>query len=121
MSDENFDFLAHYGVKGMKWGVRKRAKDRVKRANSNRLAKRSESLKRVSEGKGSIRDKAYALSTISSGKIIANKGFKNAAAEKASRLSDRNERVKSGKTTITDKLDAALFTTPIDVLRARKD
>lgn len=36
MTDEVDDFLAHYGVKGMKWGERRAAKKQVRTDNANK-------------------------------------------------------------------------------------
>ena len=41
MTDELDDFLEHYGVKGMKWGVRKSRKQRRREARLRRLEEKS--------------------------------------------------------------------------------
>lgn len=41
MTDELDDFLEHYGVKGMKWGVRKSRKQRRREAKLRRLEEKS--------------------------------------------------------------------------------
>ena len=80
MSNETEDFLAHYGVKGMKWGVR-----RTQRQLDN-LRYQSDSLKRVSKGKGKLQDKAVAANTLSLLNVAAGRGVKGAAANRAKKI-----------------------------------
>lgn len=67
------DFLAHYGVKGMKWGQRKRAA----------LQDRADSLNRVAKGKSTTTDKIVATNTLSALDIVRGRGVKGGAAIKA--------------------------------------
>lgn len=67
------DFLAHYGVKGMKWGQRKRAA----------LQDRADSLNRVAKGKSTTTDKIVATNTLSALDIARGRGIKGGAAIKA--------------------------------------
>ena len=73
MADSD-DFLAHYGVKGMKWGVRKR------RAG---LQERADALNRVAKGKSTTSDKILATNTLSALDIARGRGIKSGAAIKA--------------------------------------
>lgn len=50
--DEKYDYLAHYGVKGMAWGVRKRQEERVKTAQNKAKRDRQERAKAEAAAKG---------------------------------------------------------------------
>lgn len=66
MNDEVDDFLAHYGVKGMKWGVRKdRGVPRAGRAkrSSGTVAKPKKSAGRVRRGAQRLKSKWDSLDT----------------------------------------------------------
>ena len=67
------DFLAHYGVKGMKWGVRKQSQ--------------ADSLRRVSTGSASTKDKIRSVGGMSTLDVARGGGsIKRAAAKKADRI-----------------------------------
>lgn len=86
------DFLAHYGVPGMKWGKRRQ--------------KRLDRLTRVGKGTGSKRDKlGVALNEVSLGSVARNKGLKGAAASKAARMEQRKKRIQSGEAGVKDLLN----------------
>ena len=70
------DFLEHYGVKGMKWGQRKQSQ--------------ADSLRRVSQGKGSKGDTTKAVAGMKTGEFIRGGGsFKKAAGKKADRIESK--------------------------------
>lgn len=82
MSDiQTDDFLEHYGVKGMKWGQRKQSQ--------------ADSLRRVSQGKGSKGDTAKAVAGMKTGEFVRGGGsFKKAAGKKADKIQgkiDKND------------------------------
>ena len=79
MDEELDDFLAHYGVKGMKWGVR-----RAKKKQGT-----IDSLRRVSKGKGNFEDEATAITKVSGIDLIRGRGVKGAAGIKADRMQRR--------------------------------
>lgn len=66
-ADDVDDFLAHYGVKGMKWGVRK-ARDAVSSARAKRAAKK---LPSANEGSGESSSSSSSSSTMSDAQKVA--------------------------------------------------
>lgn len=93
MSVENVDvndFLEHFGVKGMRWGVR-----RDNRANT---------LVRVGRGQGTKSQKVRAALTTSPLDIVKGRGLKGGALRRGQRQLARNSRVRSGEASVKDKL-----------------
>lgn len=66
-------FLSHYGVKGMKWGIRNvdRGTDRLSRSSSNTAYKRDIARAKVNAGKGTLAD-AHLASLKSTGQRAIN-------------------------------------------------
>lgn len=90
--------LTHYGVKGMKWGVRKgRTGDLHLRAMRN---------ERVAAGKGSLVDKAVTLGGSSVANLVVNRGLKGEAARRAADKRGQIERLATGKAKATDIIRA---------------
>lgn len=87
--DDNL--LEHFGVKGMRWGVRR----------ENRIAR----LERVGSGKASRADKVrVGLTDTTSAGVIRRGGFRKAAAGKAANMRIRDARVANGHATVMDHL-----------------
>lgn len=84
------DFIEHFGVRGQKWGVR-----RNRRANN---------LVKVGTGNASRSAKIRAGVTTSPLDLIRGRGFKGGAARRGERQISRNARVKSGESSVKDKL-----------------
>jgi hypothetical protein len=83
------EFLAHHGVKGMKWGVNREA----------RLGR----LTRVGAGTATRGQKVHTVLTdIGKNEIKRSGGLKEAAAKKAGTLEERKARIQSGKATTKD-------------------
>lgn len=96
--------LTHYGVKGMKWGVRKQ--------RTGRLNVRASRLERVASGKGSVRDKATTIAgTTVYGAVKSRGSLKKDAARRAENLRGQERRLATGKTKTTDLLKAYGSTT----------
>lgn len=84
------DYIEHFGVKGMRWGVR-----RDRRANTHI---------KVGAGQGTLSDKVRSGLTVGPVDLVKGRGFKGAAARKGLRQLERNERVRNGESTVKDKL-----------------
>lgn len=98
--------LAHFGVKGMKWGVRKQ--------------KNLERVQRIAAGKASIADTLRFSANVTIPELVRNKGsLKKAAAGRAAILSAQKKRIQSGNHTKLDVLDRAINTPVIDLIRGR--
>jgi hypothetical protein len=91
--------LVHYGVKGMKWGVRKQ--------RTGRLNVRASRLERVASGEGSFRDKATTLAGTSVYGAVKSRGsLKKEAARRAKNLRSQEKRLATGKAKTMDLLKA---------------
>lgn len=89
MTDTAEDFLEHYGVKGMKWGVRR----------DRRLSR----ARRVARGTASKKDKTiFALTDTSAKSIKKNDGLAGAARVRANELARRKKRINEGRATVKD-------------------
>ena len=90
--------LVHYGVKGMKWGVRK--------ARTGDLNVRASRNERVAAGKGSLTDKVVTLGGSSAARLITSGGLKKEAARRAADKRAQIERLSTGKAKASDVLRA---------------
>lgn len=88
--------LLHFGVKGMKWGVKK--------AYVNRVSKQTAHIGRVAEGTGSKVDKARVALGASAHDLAKGRGLKGAATLKNDRIQGHLDRVEHGKKTLKDTL-----------------
>jgi hypothetical protein len=86
--------LEHFGVKGMKWGVRK--------GYTSRISNKAAAARRVSEGKASVVDKVRIHGTTSSADFIKGGGFKGGARVRADRDEAHVQRINEGKATTLD-------------------
>ena len=117
------EFLAHFGVKGMQWGKRRplgpnglikksTTANKGKTRRAKRVEKRDASNKRLSAGKGTLRDKSRVVLQGNSGTVaraIKNKeslgkAFAGKKQEQQKRLKD----VAKGKGSKSDKAKPSL-------------
>jgi hypothetical protein len=105
------DDLAHYGVKGMRWGVKK--------ARTGDLNSHAKVLERVATGTGGKRDKLYAA-TRTPIKGLVKKGLKGGAAAEAAKSRAEIKRLATGKATAGDLLRAYGSMTLISLGRATR-
>lgn len=72
------EFLEHFGVQGMKWGVRKQQRhDR----NLNRIQKRVDRTARIAEGSASLKDRALGSAVTKKGAQRQLQRYANAQAK----------------------------------------
>ena len=117
--------LFHYGVKGMKWGVRRKVGSdglvegkppgRFARGMMRRNERQAKLHEAVKTGKGG---KVLTALSAPDKIIMGKKNFEKYHDMHISALRDQNERIRTGKTTVADKIDIAFNTPLIDVIRA---
>lgn len=119
--EEVDDFLAHYGVTGMKWGHRKGGlKSRLHGAASDNVERRLIGTKAIANGTAQTRD--YRRSMLSGGPLgVLNGASKKGAAKRVVKLSAMKDRLDTGKTTTMDKIGLAFSTHPADLVVSRRD
>ncbi len=84
------EFLEHFGVMGMKWGVR-----RDRRANR---------FRKVGFGLGNKSEKLRSYAYLGPVDLIRGRGYKGGAARRGERLINSNQRIKAGKAKTRDVL-----------------
>lgn len=105
------DFLAHYGKKGMKWGVRRakardaKGRDRFGNRNNFNAQKRVNRIKRVASGKAGLTDKVRVGLTTSNYDYFSNQfSLKHASEQRLDRAKRAQRKIKNGKKNVTDIL-----------------
>lgn len=107
--------LAHYGVKGMHWGVRK--------GRTGDIAIATKALDRVAKGKGTALDKVAAVGhtpTLRTGNLLRKGGLANEAARKSKDLKAQSRRLATGKAKVSDVLKAYGTVSLTSVVRSMK-
>lgn len=114
------NYLAHYGVVGMKWGKRRGGlKSRAKGAMQDSVERRLTTNKEIAEGRGQARD--YRRRTLHRLPGALASGSTKSAARRAKKLGGQLDRMKAGKATTRDKIGAAMNTPLIDLAVSRRD
>ena len=110
------DYLAHYGVKGMKWGRRKGSlSSRIKESAVEKKTNMIDRRERVLSGKSSIRDKLIVGSTLSAPRVLLNKGVKKTIARDIAIDKATRSRYESGKTTVMDNVNMVMGVSLLDL------
>lgn len=113
MNDKpSLDELAHYGVKGMRWGMRK--------ARTGQIDAQTRVLDKVASGTANRREKLAVAST-SSVYALTRRGLAGEAARRSTDLKAQKDRLAKGEATVRDILLTYHNVTLIDLIRARKD
>lgn len=97
-SDEDETFLAHYGVPGMKWGVRK--------ARTGNLGTRAARAKRYANGSTKLIDRASAIGNYGLNDLVKGRGLHTAAERHAKVYEAERKRLAKGEATAKDILKA---------------
>ena len=117
--EEVHQFLAHVGVKGMKWGVRRqksavaKAKARAKKpdrwgnSNNKQTQRKVDVLRRVAGGKGSKIDfiKTVAFNTTLLELAYEGGSVRGVAAGRLDRAQKTQKKIKEGRARTTDLLN----------------
>jgi hypothetical protein len=104
--------LAHYGVPGMRWGVKK--------ARTGDLVKPIARLDRVANGTASLHSKAVVLASSTPYHLIKSGGLKKEAARQSRSLKAHSERLATGHATARDLIVAYGTSNLISVARTLK-
>lgn len=105
--------IAHFGVKGMKWGVRK--------TYNQRQGARVARLDRVASGTGSRGDKIRALAETSAAELVVNKGLKNTARKHSDATKAHLIRINTGKAKTLDLVQMYGSMSVGDLINAGRD
>lgn len=113
------DFLEHYGVKGMKWGVRKGVRGRANAVVSRKLNTAIDYNDRVASGKASAVQTLRVAVSASVFELAKNKGVKNVAAARADKGRAIRSRLETGEATFKDKMLTYGNVTLLELARGR--
>lgn len=104
--------LLHFGVKGMKWGVKK--------AYIARVSKNTAHFGRVADGTASKGDKVRTALTTPFSDMAKGGGLKGGAARVDARVKDHLDRVDKGKKTLEDTLKLVAGVSVGDIIKGAK-
>ena len=114
------DSLAHYGVKGMRWGKRSGGlKSRIKGSALDSVQRRQTTNAAIAKGEGTKTDKFRVGLRRVGGYGTFNS--KKLAGRRANTLEARKQRIESGKIKARDVLDFLATTSALDLAVSRQD
>lgn len=113
MTDIVDDILAHYGKKGMKWGIRT--------VHAGKVKKRTDRLDRVASGTANRRDRVrVAAATSGVQKVQAARRGQSVAAMKSQDYKDHVRRLETGEAKARDLILQYGFLSILDLNKARR-
>lgn len=99
------DFLEHYGIRGMKWGKRGSKKQTgVSRSGGAIMDRNARTAKVLNDARDG---KKYKMSVGIGKKVLGAEQWEKNFQKSMADIGAQNARIRSGKTTITDKIDMA--------------
>lgn len=121
-ADEVDEFLAHYGVRGMKWGTRRGGlKERAKGAALDRNQQKTAIVKRaLNRSKNGGNDEKIARA-VGISMSLGRKRFEKRLNKQMNKLANEKARIESGNATVRDKLKAVGNLNITDLVVSRQD
>jgi len=112
--NDSSESLTHYGVKGMKWGVRDgKSKTGVSRFASAKVDQNKRTADMLTKARSGEK---YKLNVAIGKKLIGKEQWERNFQTSMRELNAQNERLLSGKATVADKLNTAMSVTPLELL-----
>jgi hypothetical protein len=107
------DFLAHHGVRGMKWGVRRgRSVTGISRTRGAALDRNKRLIRQHTQARDRTGGKLLRAATAPDIMLLGRTRFESLHTMHISNLKAQNARIKSGQVTLRDKMQLAM-TTPL--------
>lgn len=109
------EYLKHFGVMGMKWGIRSgRGTTGVSRLAGAKIDQNDRRISRIKTQQKHAKESGFLRNSVRYGEVgallLKSKRFQKKMETKVSELTSQNERFKSGTETRRDRASAALTT-----------
>ena len=112
MPTEADDFLAHYGVQGMKWGRRRgKSVTGVSRTGGALMDRNARMSSKLNAAKAGNFDIDQAIGSL----VVGKKRWEKMADTTLANMKSQDDRIKSGKMNLADKMDAYNTVTLFDL------